>query len=187
MKIFFLPILLIAFLYISCSSNEQKQPGIPKITSQLSPSVIMQANMEKLKDIIVYDVFSPPVASRIYAYTSLAQYESIRFSDTSFPSFLPKLQGFDAVPQPVSDLQYNFTVAAVKAFETMASKVIFNKDSLLGFTTKTLDDLSQGLNPSVYERSLQLGDSIGKIIWKRSLKDLYKETRGMERLVTAEA
>ncbi len=135
--------------------------------------------MEKLKDIIVYDVFSPPVASRIYAYTSLAQYESIRFSDTSFPSFLPKLQGFDAVPQPVSDLQYNFTVAAVKAFETMASKVIFNKDSLLGFTTKTLDDLSQGLNPSVYERSLQLGDSIGKIIWKRSLKDLYKETRGM--------
>lgn len=70
-------------------------------------------------------------------------------------------------------------VAALKAFETMTINAIFNKDSLLNYTNITLTDLSTGIDKTVYERPLPLGDSIGKIIWKRALKDFYKETRGM--------
>jgi len=179
MKNTFFQILLIACFYISCNSNIQKQTDKRKITLQSSPAVIMQKNMENLKDIIVYDVFSPPVASRIYAYASLAQYEAVRFSDTSFPSFVPRLHGFDDIPQPTTGLQYNFSVAAVKAFTTMASNVIFNKDSLRIYSENMLTDLSESLDKAVYERSIQLGDSIGKIIWKRAVKDFYTETRGM--------
>ena len=31
--------------------------------------------MQNLSDIIVYDIFSPPVASRVYLYPSIAAYE----------------------------------------------------------------------------------------------------------------
>ena len=181
MKDTFFQILLIAFVYISCSSIDQRQPGIKKIALQISPAELMHSNLEQLKNIIVYDVFSPPVASRIYAYVCLAQYEAIRFSDSSYPSFLPKLHGFDALPQPIAGLQYNFSVAAVKAFTVMASNVIFNKDSLRIYEENMLNNLSDSLDKTVYERSLLLGDSIGKIILKRAVKDFYKETRGMAR------
>ncbi|MBC7690087.1 MAG: vanadium-dependent haloperoxidase [Aquabacterium sp.] len=173
------PLLLSGFFVMACTNKKQPPGEVQKPAPPISPAALMRTNMEELKDIIVYDVFSPPVASRIYAYVSLAQYEAIRFSDKSYPSFLPTLHGFDAVPQPVTALQYNFTVAAVKAFETMALNVIFNKDSLHNYAENTLNNLSAGVDKTVYERSLQLGDTIGKIIWKRAAKDWYKETRGM--------
>jgi hypothetical protein len=35
-------------------------------------------NEDQLTQIIIYDVFTPPVASRIYVYSSIAAYEAIR-------------------------------------------------------------------------------------------------------------
>jgi hypothetical protein len=39
-----------------------------------------------MNDIIVYDIFSAPVASRIYAYSSLAAFEAVRWIDPSYLS-----------------------------------------------------------------------------------------------------
>jgi hypothetical protein len=33
-----------------------------------------------LPRVIIYDVFTPPVACRIYVYSSLASYEALRYS-----------------------------------------------------------------------------------------------------------
>ena len=178
-KNIFFPLILMVLLLEACNGGESKQKNFKKTAIHKAPAAIMQANMEALKDIIVYDVFSPPVASRIYAYSALAQYEAMRFSDTSFPSFAARLNGFESIPQPVAGMQYNFTVAAVKAFATMANNVIFNKDSLRYYTDSTLSNLSLVTDKAIFERSLLLGDTIGKIIWKRATKDFYKETRGM--------
>ncbi len=179
MKSILYPIILTACLCFSCNSNVEKITEVKKNAPKVPAVYLIQTNIEKLKDIIVYDVFTPPVASRIYAYAALAQYEAIRFSDTSFSSFLPKLHGFNQLPQPVPGLQYNFRIAAVKAFATLVTNLIFNKDSLLNYVDNTLVDLSEGLEKIVHERSLQLGDTIGKVIWQRAIKDFYKETRGM--------
>ena len=181
-NVFFLILLSLIFSYCNNNnSNGKKEVAVDVTTdtAQKSSATIMATNIDMLKNIIVYDVFSPPVASRIYAYASLAQYEAIRFNDTSFVSFTAKLNGFDAIPQPVAGTPYNYTVAAVKAFATMAENVIFNKDSLRFYTDNTLNTLSLVTSKEVFNRSVQLGDSIGKIIWKRASKDFYKETRGM--------
>ena len=61
---------------------------------------IIHQNEEKLTQTIIYDIFSPPVASRIYAYASLAQYEPVGFSDSKSVSFAAKLHGFPAIAQP---------------------------------------------------------------------------------------
>ena len=33
-------------------------------------------SLQKITDVIVYDIFSPPQAARIYAYTTIAGYEA---------------------------------------------------------------------------------------------------------------
>ena len=60
--------------FISCNQNSEY------INKLKDPELFQQA-MQNLTDIIVYDIFSPPVASRVYVYPSIAAYETIRFSD----------------------------------------------------------------------------------------------------------
>ena len=44
----------------------------------LKDSEVLHQNVEHLTQLIIYDAFSPPVASRIYGYTSLAAFEAQR-------------------------------------------------------------------------------------------------------------
>ena len=55
---------------------------------------VLHQTQDQLTQIIIYDVFTPPVAGRIYAYTSLASYEAIRFITTDNLSLLEKMNGF---------------------------------------------------------------------------------------------
>src|SRR5882762_6134616 len=47
---------------------------------------VLHRSVKKITDIIVYDIFSPPVASRIYAYASVAAYEALIRQDKNYIS-----------------------------------------------------------------------------------------------------
>ena len=66
---FFILNYLIILLCLGC--------GVSK-TTIISDADILHQTEDQLTKLIIYDVFSPPVASRIYAYTSLASYEAMR-------------------------------------------------------------------------------------------------------------
>src|SRR4051812_10218956 len=51
-----------------------------------------------LTDVIVHDIFSPPVASRIYAYTNLAAYEVLVQQNVAYRSLHKQLNSFPQVP-----------------------------------------------------------------------------------------
>ena len=55
---------------------------------------ILIHNEDQLTQVIIHDVFTPPVASRIYVYTSLASFEAIRFAKAGTSSIAEKLNGF---------------------------------------------------------------------------------------------
>lgn len=149
---------------------------------------ILHTTVKKLTDVIVYDIFSPPVASRIYAYTSLAAYEAIRFDKPErYPSFAAALNGFAAMPEPEKNKAYSFPLASVKAFMTVAQKVTFSVDTLKVFENKLLENYAAVLEKEVYDRSLQFGEEIGKAILARSAKDNYKQTRGFARYTVSES
>src|SRR5687768_2705390 len=57
---------------------------------------------KKLTRVIISDVFSPPVCSRIYAYTNIAAYEALVPSDSTYTSFAGKLNDLRSVPLPQS-------------------------------------------------------------------------------------
>src|ERR1700758_4721314 len=91
---------------------------------------VLHANEDALTHVIIYDVFTPPVAARIYAYTNLASYEAMRYADPKYNSLAAQMRGFGAMPGPDQGKQYNFALAASKAFFTVAHKVTFSIDTL---------------------------------------------------------
>ena len=69
-------------------------------TPALSDAEVLRQNQDQLTKIIIYDVFTPPVASRLYVYSSLASYEAIRFTKSDVASIVERLRGFPKMPQP---------------------------------------------------------------------------------------
>src|SRR5512136_761317 len=63
---------------------------------------------KELTDIIVYDIFTPPVASRVYVYPMLAAYETARFAQPDSKSITANLHGFGPIPEPEAGKEYDF-------------------------------------------------------------------------------
>jgi hypothetical protein len=161
-------------LLFSCQKEETFKYG------QFDAEVLHQCE-RKLTDIIVTDIFTPPVASRIYVYPSLAAYEAARYTDESLASYTDKLAAFEKMPVVDQTKVYDFTVAAVKAFCTTAHQVVFSKKEILDFEAEKLGELKSRTNEEVYLRSVSLGEQIAAVVIKRLSADSYKQTRGMER------
>jgi hypothetical protein len=162
-------ILLLSVLFLS---NCKKEPAA------INEAEILHSNEEELTKVIIYDVFSPPVASRIYGYANLASYEAMRYADPQYNSLIAQIKGFDAPPVPEKGKKYNFTLAATKAFFVVAHKVTFSIDTLQNYEDKVFPMFKQSMDDSTYSRSIAFGEKIGKLILKRAMVDNYPQTRG---------
>ena len=65
-----------------------------------SDAAVLHAGIERLVEIIKFDIFSPPVASRIFAYSTIAAYEAMAAGDPGYQSLAGQLNGLDPAPQP---------------------------------------------------------------------------------------
>jgi len=172
-KSFLFKTILLICICVSISSCQQKE------TSHLSDTDILHQNQDQLTQVIIYDVFTPPVASRIYVYSSLASYEAMRFSKEGAGSLTEKLHGFGSMPQPDKSKKYDYTLAASKAFFNVVRNVkVFSVDSLKNYEETLFRSFKDKLNDSVYQRSVAFGDSIAKVILARAKKDGYFQSRG---------
>ena len=164
-------------LITACTGSKSSKDGtIP------DDATIIHNNQQQLTSVIVYDVFSPPVASRIYAYTSLAAYEAVRFHKKGYPSLTAQLHDFPAMPIPEEGKEYNFILAATKAFFEVARNVkIFSYDSTLTYQQQLFTNYQDQLDEEIFNRSVSFGEAVAKKILERVAKDQYKETRAMEK------
>lgn len=145
------------------------------------PQHLQQYCVHRLTDVIVYDIFSPPVASRIYAYSNLAWYEALKYSNTLTQSITASLHGFEPIHHIADTLAVNYELAAVHAFFTTAKALLFSKDSLSITQTVLEEAFRRENNTNIFEQSIVFGDSVAAIILRRAASDNYKKTRGMPR------
>jgi hypothetical protein len=164
---------IITVLIISIAGCKQKD------SKQLSGTEILHQNQDKLTEVIIYDVFTPPVASRLYVYTSLASYEAIRFKREGAPSITAKLRGFKPMPVPEAGKTYDFTLAATRAFFNVVRNVrVFSVDSLTSYEQSVYNSFKSKLDEATFARSEAFGDSVAKVILQRADKDGYLASRG---------
>ncbi len=166
-------IIFLLFANFGCQTKSSDQ--LPNAAS------VLHANENNLTDLIIYDIFSPPVASRIYVYTALAAHEAIRHADANEPSIVVKLKGFATMPTPAKDKKYDFTLAASKAFYAVAKQMTFSKDTLTKFEEKTYSLYKNVLATEVYDSSIAFGEAVAKVILQRAAADNYKQTRPLEK------
>jgi len=164
-------IVLCIFIFSSCNqSNDYIQ--------KLENPEIFHGVMKKLSDVIVYDIFSPPVASRVYAYPSIAAFETVRFAHPDkYNSLAGQLNSLKDVPIP-ADKNINFNLAAIHAFYTVGRKLIFSQDKIDEYQEQIYEELlSNGLPKKTLKASKKFGEAVAAHILEWADGDLYNQTR----------
>jgi hypothetical protein len=156
-----------------------------RAANDVSSVDVLLANEDQLTQVIIYDVFTPPVSSRIYVYASLASYEAIRHANSGTTSITDKLHGFAPMPQPEAGKQYDYTLAATKAFFTSVRKMVFSVDSLNKYENSVYNRYKQQLDKETYERSVLFGEAVGKQVLARAMNDGYIKSRGKPKYLGA--
>ena len=136
----------------------------------------------KYNEIVVEDIFSPTVGTRVLTYPQIAMYETLRFSvEPNLPTFTGKLNGLTTLPQPQAGQTYDYTLAAVTAFCEVGRTLIWSKHFLKEAQDNFTKQRSAKTDPAVAQRSVAYGVEMAKAIndWKKG--DNYAQTRGMQR------
>src|SRR5687768_87362 len=129
---------------------------------------------KKLTRIIISDVFSPPVCSRIYAYANIAAYEALVPANSSHLSFAGKLNDLKAVPHPEDKADINFEMASIIAFSTVSQKLLFNADAMKDMENEYLLRLdSAGISDELKEKTISYGRTVGNHIIQWASRDGY--------------
>lgn len=137
-----------------------------------------QAAVKQLTDVIVYDIFSPPVASRVYVYPNIAAFEVLaQFDKDTLKSMGSQLTGFTTPPAP-EDPEINPHLASIHAFLKIGQTLIFSEDRIEAFRDELYQRLDDnGLPSSVKEKSTTYGELVASHVLAWADKDNYKQTR----------
>ena len=136
----------------------------------------------KLTDVIVSDIFTPPVASRIYAYANIAAYEGIRFMDSENLSLGGQLNDFENLSLPEQDKKYYYPLVSLVAFTETTKPLVFDSERIDNMQQNLLKEVQEiGIDPEVYENSISFGKKLGVDIVARSKRDGYLRRTALPR------
>jgi hypothetical protein len=140
---------------------------------------LLHAAVQQLTSVIIYDIFSPPQASRAYAYASVAAYEALRHDDSTYRTLAGQLNGLTAVPAPQPDAEYYLPLAGVHAFMTVGKALTFSQKRMDSLRTAMHERIRRmGVPAPVFERSVAYGEQVAQHILAWSKKDNFLQTRG---------
>jgi hypothetical protein len=177
----------ISSIFIFACGKDSKDASIHQNTPSAQVKTIpidanlLHRSVKGLSEVIINDIFVPPVSSRIYAYTTLAGYEALRYSNPEYLSITAQLNGFEPMPTPQEGQEYNFAVASIKAFFTVGKGLIHSPQDLEKTENQLYEGIKSQMPEEVFKRSQEFGIAVANVVKKRIAKDNYKETRGMAR------
>lgn len=152
-------LIIIASLFAACK-QQSNNAGI----EQFSRNQLPEWN-KKLTYVIMTDIFSPPVCSRIYAYTNIAAYEALVPANADYHSYAGKLNGLKTLPKPDKNKKYYFPISSIIAFTTVGQKLVFNSKAMKDRETEYLAQLdSLGVSKELLDSSVSYGRAVGQHI-----------------------
>jgi hypothetical protein len=161
--------LMILFLILGLTNCKNQLPI--EITSE-----DYHLAQDQLTSVMVHDIFSPPLASRVYAYANIAAHEILaQEKGNDNASMASVLSDFNGV-SPINDSLVNLRLAGLIAFMEVGKNLIFSVDRM----SEYVDDLSskwKAQNPEVYEASNQYAHQVVAEIKVWYDQDNYKQTR----------
>lgn len=168
-------VLMAMLALTACQPVEQVNPNYQ---AEANNADYFHRSMKKLTDVIVHDIFSPPVASRIYAYPSIAAYEAIIHDHADYQTLAGQISGLEPLPKPEEGKEYCYPVASIRAFLKVGKALIFSEPKIEEFEKEIYAEFEALQMPKeVYDRSIAYGEAVADHILAWAGKDNYKQTR----------
>jgi len=163
---------LSAGLFSGCHSDAYK--------TQAEDPEVLHRGMRRITDIMRHDIFSPPVASRIYAYSAAAAYEALRPGYPGYRSLAGQVNGLKPTPEPEAGQEYCFPLASVTALMKVGRHLVFSEWSMDDLKDSVFADFKRmNIPQDVYQRSVAYGEAVADHIIAWSKNDNYAQTRSL--------
>ena len=134
------------------------------------------ASIQNVSQIMLHDIFSPPVASRIYVYPTIAAYEVMAQNSKCYNSLQNQIRHLDSIPKLDPKLGVNQKVAAMVAHMEVSKALVFSENAVEKFRDSLYEKWSD-CNETEFEISKEYGLKVAERIKKWMAKDNYKQTR----------
>lgn len=138
----------------------------------------LHTTVDKVTQIMIHDIFSPPVASRIFAYPNVAAYEIVAQHNPKYKSLAGQLNGLTQIPQIDTVSGINPNLSALIAHMTISKQLIFSEDKFEVLEDSLYQSWRQ-TNALQFEASKSYGLAVAEHIKEWIAKDNYNETRTM--------
>ena len=163
--------MLLLFMVALFSCNDKTQEIV------ISPNDYHKA-VDKITAIMVHDIFSPPVASRIYNYANIAAYEVMCQNSETYETLAGQLTDLKPVPKPVQSENLNYKLAALVAYFDVGKELIFSEDRVITYRD-SLYTVWKDQDKKTFDVSKNYGMQVAQHIKDWIATDNYKETRTM--------
>jgi hypothetical protein len=156
-----------------------KQKDYTKFTHN---PILYCKTVKKLNDVVLYNNFSPVVASRNYAYANIAAYECIAAGDKNYQSLVGQIKHLPAMPTPANQGKIDYQLAALLAFVKVGNAVTFPEGVLMDYYNELKEKAdSAGIPSDILKNTVLFSDTITSTILKWSKGDNYAKTRSAEK------
>jgi hypothetical protein len=161
-------IITICCFFISCKKDK---------SIVVTPSEY-PAEINNVNQIMLHDIFSPPVASRIFVYPNIAAYEVMAQNSKTYLSLQKQLTALDSIPKLDPKSGINQQVAALVAHMDVSKQLVFSEELIEKFRDSLYKKWGSE-NQKEFEISKEYGLKVADRIKKWMGKDNYKQTRTM--------
>ncbi|MBS9463996.1 vanadium-dependent haloperoxidase [Flagellimonas sp. 389] len=134
--------------------------------------------VDKVIEVMIHDIFSPPVASRIFAYPNIAAYEILALQDNEYVSLANQVRDFTAIPLPSEAETVNHELAALIAHMELSKRLIFSEDRIEAYRD-SLYTIWEDKNTNEFNASKKYGLTVAEHVAEWMNKDNYNQTRTM--------
>ncbi len=166
-------LLLTIFVLLSFTIQQAKAQDKAVVLHELNSLLI---------NTVMVDFFTPPVASRIYAYPNIAFYECIRLDDPAIKSLSGKLNGLGNLPAPPANTNIDNFIAAAVAFSYTAQSLVGSEYKLESWRQHFVDSVLFGKsNAELVKNSLLYGKLVADSVVAWAKRDNYNQSRAMPR------
>jgi hypothetical protein len=147
----------------------------------------LHRSIKAITDRMVHDIFSPPVASRVYAYSTIAAYEALVPFHPGLISLSGQLNDLSPLPQPEQGKEYSYGLASVQAALQVGRALIFSETDLDAFYHQVMNEFRQtGIPENVFDRSVNYGKAVASHVLDWANKDNYKQSRSFPKFTITE-
>ena len=165
--------IFIIIFSLSCSQEKPQSNEPITVTAE-----DLHSSIDKVVEIMIHDIFSPPVASRIFAYPNIAAYEIVAQVNPEYNSLAGQVNELTPIPKIDSLPNVNPNLAALIAHMNISKQLIFSEDKF-EVLQDSLFNKWQTTNKVEFEASKAYGEKVAEHIKKWMGKDNYSQTRTM--------